>query len=121
MIEVKQAVVLCAGKGERMGAKFKKIQKCTLKIGEKPIATQVVENIIGCGIDEILILTGHKAEQVEECFKNLTIKEALRFIYCGDPYKTPMSALKTLIKAKDFIKGPFLCVHGNILFHRASG
>ena len=118
MLEVKQAVVLCAGKGERMGERFREIQKCTLKISEKPIAVQIVENIVGCGIDEILILTGHKAEQVEECFRNLTIKEALRFIYCGDPYKIPMSALKTLIRAKEFIREPFLCVHGNILFHR---
>jgi len=121
MERVRQAVILCAGAGKRMGPKYKDKQKCTLTIaGEgKPIIMQTVERAMDCGIEEILLLTGHKAKQVEACFNNFIARKKINFVYCGDPSLRPMNNLEMLAKAKIFLKPPLLCIHGNLLFKKS--
>lgn len=120
MERVRQAVVLCAGAGERMGPKYKDKQKCALIVnGEgKPIIVQTVEKVMDCGIEEILLLTGHKAEQVEACFNNFVARKKINFIYCGDLSLGSVNTLEMLAKAKTFLKTPLPCIHGNLLFNQ---
>jgi len=110
-----QAVVLCAGKGERMGVKFRDSQKCAVMINGEPLIVQGVKNLISAGIKEVFLLTGHKAEQIEQCFSGAFYEEHVKLIFCGDPYEIPLNTLSTILRAERFINGPFLCVHGDIL------
>lgn len=113
---INQAVILCAGKGERMGEKFKDTQKCTLIINEKPLIFQNVINLVETGIKEIILLTGYKSEQVEACFEKTPYQKYIKYVFCGNPYDVPLNTISTLRQAKNLIGEPFLCVHGDILF-----
>lgn len=116
MIErIGQAVILCAGKGERMGVHFRDVQKCALKISGEPLVLQGARNLISGGVKDIFLLTGHKREQIEQCFAGSPYEKYVRFIFCGDPYETPLNTLSTVAKAEQYIDRPFLVVHGDIL------
>ncbi len=117
MDKIKQAVILCAGKGVRMGAKFRDFQKCALPIKGSPLIFQSVVSLISAGIEEVILLTEHKSEQIESCFSKTQYRKYVKYIFCGDPYEAPLNTISTLKNAEGFVDGPFLCVHGDILFH----
>ncbi|MBN2015992.1 hypothetical protein JW766_04120 [Candidatus Dojkabacteria bacterium] len=98
-----------------MGEEYINIQKCTIKLNGEPLIRQSVNGLIQTGIKEIILLTGHKAEQVEACFNESSHRKHLKFVFCGDPYKIPLNTISTLAHAKDYICGTFLCLHGDIL------
>jgi len=73
------ALVLAAGLSRRMGT-----NKLLLPFGEGTILTQVISVLQSCPLDEIVIVTGHEREKVEESIgRHLRPKPdgGLRFVY----------------------------------------
>lgn len=85
-----------------------------LKNRRQSFDLQAVTNLVSVGIKDIILLTGHKQEQIRGCLKG-TNQSRLKYVFCGDPYQTPLNTISTLLKAKKLIDGPFLCLHGDIL------
>jgi molybdenum cofactor cytidylyltransferase len=54
------AIVLAAGQSRRMGA-FKQL----LPLGDKPVVAWVITALVGAGITEIIVVTGHRRQEVE--------------------------------------------------------
>ena len=54
-----EAIVLAAGKGERLGA-----VKPLLSIGGEPALTRVLETLHAAGIDRILVVLGHARDRI---------------------------------------------------------
>lgn len=65
-----KALVLCAGKGERMLPLTKDIPKPMIPIKGKPILQYITELCKKNGINEILINTSYKADKIKEYFGN---------------------------------------------------
>jgi dTDP-glucose pyrophosphorylase len=65
-----KAVILAAGKGTRMKNLTEDLPKPMLKVWGKPILEHIVNGLIGAGIREIFIVTGHRAEVIEAHFGN---------------------------------------------------
>ena len=63
-----KAVILAAGKGTRMRELTNELPKPMLKVHGKPILEHILEGVIAAGIREIFIVTGFRAEVVEEYF-----------------------------------------------------
>ncbi len=66
-----KAIILAAGVGRRLYPLTKDVPKCMLQIGDRPLLTQIVGNLIEAGIKEILIVTGHGAQFVEDLANSL--------------------------------------------------
>lgn len=64
--EVKQAVILAGGKGERLRPFTDTLPKPLYPIGGIPFIVRLVEQIKKFGINEIVILLGYKADKVIE-------------------------------------------------------
>lgn len=58
------AVILAAGEGTRMKSKHPKV---THRILGKPMIEHVIDSAIRAGIQDIVVVIGHKAEEVKEC------------------------------------------------------
>ncbi len=58
------AVVLAAGKGTRMGSDLPKVVH---EAAGKPLVRWVVDALREAGIDEVIVVVGHRAELVEAC------------------------------------------------------
>jgi UDP-N-acetylglucosamine diphosphorylase / glucose-1-phosphate thymidylyltransferase / UDP-N-acetylgalactosamine diphosphorylase / glucosamine-1-phosphate N-acetyltransferase / galactosamine-1-phosphate N-acetyltransferase len=63
-----KAVILAAGKGTRMRDLTNEVPKPMLKVGGKPILEHIFEGILEAGIKEFFIVTGFKAEVIEDYF-----------------------------------------------------
>jgi len=60
-----KAVILAAGKGTRMRELTNELPKPMLRVQGKPILEHIVAGIIAAGVREIFIVTGWRAEVVE--------------------------------------------------------
>ncbi len=68
-----KVIFLAAGKGSRI-YKNLKTNKCLIKINNKYLINHVIDNIKGCGIDDISIVTGFNAIRLRKILKNQNLK-----------------------------------------------
>jgi dTDP-glucose pyrophosphorylase len=63
-----KAVILAAGKGTRMKELTNEVPKPMLRVRGKPILEHILNGLLGANIRDVFIVTGHKAEVVEDYF-----------------------------------------------------
>ncbi len=63
-----KAVILAAGKGTRMGELTNQLPKPMLLVQGKPILEHILEGLIRAGIRDFFIVTGFRAEVIEDYF-----------------------------------------------------
>lgn len=68
MRQVRQAAVLCGGLGTRLMPLTEDKPKPLLKVGGKPMLELVISRLEKSGITKAVLLTGYKAEMIEEHF-----------------------------------------------------
>lgn len=61
-----KAIILAAGVGSRLRPLTDTSHKCLLHVVGKPILERMLENIARSGIQEVLIITGHRKNDIEE-------------------------------------------------------
>ncbi len=108
-----KAVILAAGKGTRMRELTNEIPKPMLKVQGKPILEHIINGLITAGIREFFIVTGFKAETIENYFgdgKKLGVK-----IFYGRQVVQDGTG-KAPELAKDFVGADdFVLTYGDIL------
>lgn len=69
-IEVKQAVILAGGRGERLRPLTDKVPKPMVSVNNKPFLEYLIGMAKEKGIDEVVLLTGYLHEKIKEYFGN---------------------------------------------------
>lgn len=59
-------VVLCGGRGSRMGEKTKELPKPLVSVCGKPILQHILGKLDSVGFDQITLCTGYKSDKIEE-------------------------------------------------------
>lgn len=77
------AIILAAGTSSRM----KGSNKLLLPLAGKTSIEIVVENIIASGVEEVIIVTGHEAEAIQQLLQSLPVK----FVY-NEGYERGMTS-----------------------------
>src|SRR5436190_17509106 len=113
MFATMKAVILAAGRGTRMRDLTKEVPKPMLQVKGKPILEHIIEGLKSVGIREFCIVTGFRADIVEDHFGaggNLGVSiEYVRQIVQDGTGKAPELA-------KEFVgNNPFLLTYGDIL------
>jgi UDP-N-acetylglucosamine diphosphorylase / glucose-1-phosphate thymidylyltransferase / UDP-N-acetylgalactosamine diphosphorylase / glucosamine-1-phosphate N-acetyltransferase / galactosamine-1-phosphate N-acetyltransferase len=108
-----KAVILAAGKGTRMRNLTNEMPKPMLRVQGKPILEHILQGILAAGIREIFIVTGFRAEVVENHFGD------------GSKWQAQISYGRQMVQdgtgkapelAKAFVgSSPFLLTYGDIL------
>lgn len=108
-----KAVILAAGKGTRMGELTRAVPKPMLKLQGRPILEHIIEGLIANGISEICIVTGFRAEVIEDYF-GTGEKWAIRIVYRRQEQQNGTG--KAPEPARDFVgRDDFLLTYGDIL------
>ena len=108
-----KAVILAAGKGTRMRELTEALPKPMLRVQGRPILEHIVDGLTATGIREICVVTGWRAEMVEDHFGDgsrlgITIRYVRQAVQDGTG-KAPELA-------RDFVgNDPFLLTYGDIL------
>ncbi len=85
------AVVLAAGLSERMG-KFKPL----LPYGKRTVIEEITFKILGIGLDEVVVITGHEGDLVADALAGYPVRIVHNFGYTGGGM---LSSIKTGIRA----------------------
>ena len=91
------AVILAAGTSARMGE-----AKQLLRLGEATVLNQVVNNVCGSSVDEIVIVLGHQAETIKQSIATESLKVVVNESYrqgMGTSLRAGLSALPSEVDA----------------------
>ena len=108
-----KAVILAAGKGTRMRELTSELPKPMLRVQAKPILEHIVAGIVAAGIREIFIVTGWRADVIENHFGDGKKFGRAHFFW---PAARPGRHGQSAGTRKGFIgDSPFLLTYGDIL------
>lgn len=65
---VEQAVILCGGKGTRLGDKVRALPKPMLPVGGRPVLDHIIANLAAAGIRHFILAAGHLGEVIAEYY-----------------------------------------------------
>lgn len=111
MSKIRKAVIPAAGFGTRFLPQTKAMPKEMLPLVDKPIIQYIVEELVGAGITDIILVTGYHKRTIEDHFDaaNLDLIENLRM--GGDKKKPLLEEIINISKIANFIyvrqKGPY--------------
>ncbi len=110
MLSKIDAVILCGGQGKRLQPVVSTTSKVMADISGRPFLDILIAHLKNQGIGRVILCTGHKAEQVEEYYRNNPQGMKFEFSKESDPLGTG-GALKN---AWYFIESdPFLVFNGD--------
>jgi len=111
-VKISQAVILAAGKGERLEPFTYTKPKPLIQVLNKPFIYYVLENLRAIGISEVVFVVGYLKDKiityVKENFSNKF--SSIKFVDQGELLGTG-HALKTVGK---YVKNRFLLIYGDI-------
>lgn len=108
-----QAVILAAGRGERLKPVTNSRSKAMLPILGKPMVARVLENLIDNGVNDSIIVMSPKDQEIIEYFKGGDYMGAgVRLVQQSFPFGTA----DALHQAAPFIKGDFILTACDSLF-----
>ncbi|MGD0781961.1 MAG: phosphocholine cytidylyltransferase family protein [Candidatus Aminicenantales bacterium] len=110
------AVVLCAGRGGRLRPLTDDRPKCLLRVGGKDILGRCLDDLIRCGIEETVLVTGYKADMVES-FVRMGGWKGVRFTANPD-FASTNTAVSFHLALRDVRSGVIL-INGDVLFDPA--
>lgn len=109
MAKVKKAVIAAAGFGTRFLPQTKAMPKEMLPIVDKPIIQYVVEELVGAGIEDIIIVTGSGKRSIEDHFDRASHDLVNNLKFAGKEAEIEM--VERIANLANFIyirqKGPF--------------
>ena len=105
-----QAVILAAGKGERLDPFTVTRPKCVLPLANRPLIGLLAEFLGGAGCEEIIVVTGYKAEIVEDTLGDGSAFGAkVSYVRQSDP----LGPIHGLLEARERLTGSFLVLCGD--------
>ncbi len=112
-MKIKQAVILCGGKGTRLGALTENCPKPLLKVVGRPFISHLMRDLDKIGMEEILLLVGPFADEFERTLGPATPGGA-RIHYVSEPM--PAGTGGALHYTKDLLQEAFLMMNGDSYF-----
>ena len=107
-----KAIILAAGKGERMGFETNDKPKCMVSFNGRPIIDYILETLKACGIEDIIIVNGYKNNVLEAYLFDKNI----RFITNTDFDSTNM--VYTLFCAESEMNDDLLISYADIIYKK---
>ena len=105
-----RAVILAAGRGSRLQGVTGRSPKCLARIGELTLLERQIRSLRDCGVGDIVVVAGYRAEQVRRtCEPGVDLVINAR-------YETTNS-LYSLWLARELLMDGFVVLNCDVLFH----
>jgi L-glutamine-phosphate cytidylyltransferase len=99
-----RGIIIAAGRGMRLRPLTQATPKCMLPICDRPLLHKTMDNLRAAGCDEIVIVAGHCAEQIDAHDATIVVNEDFE----------NNNILHSLMYAEDYIDGPVMCSYSDI-------
>ena len=112
--KTKTAVILCGGKGTRLGQLGKKIPKCLVKIHKKPIIWYIIKTLKKNSFNHLILPIGYRGKMVKKYLNQKDFQDLkIQIIPTGE--NTNIAKRIFLIKER-IISKDFLLLNGDAIF-----
>ena len=105
--ELPKVAILCGGRGTRLRERTQSIPKPLIEIGGRPIVWHVIQIYLAHGFRRFVLLTGYKAEMIEEFAAGEQWPEGTMVECVNTGLETPTGGRLRL--AADFLDGERFC------------
>ena len=112
-----RAILLSAGQGRRLLPLTETRPKCLLSVAGKTILEWQIDALLEVGIDEVIVVTGYRADLVEEMLGRRYAGMPVRSTF--NPFFDISDNLASCWMARDVMDGEFLLLNGDIVFEPA--
>lgn len=113
-MEIHTAVIMAAGMGTRLGDVGQAVPKGFLRLGERPIIEESIERLGQCGIDHILIVTGH----LSDYYERLRDVHGARIVTVHNPLYAESGSMYSLYCVQELVEGDFLLLESDLIYER---
>jgi len=111
---VKSAMILAAGRGERMRPLTDRVPKPLLMVGDKPLVEHHILRLINAGFDHIVLNTAHLGEQIEACLGDGS-RFGIDIDYSREGQGQALETDGGIYKALDLLRGEvFAVINGDV-------
>ncbi|NRA95228.1 MAG: phosphocholine cytidylyltransferase family protein [Planctomycetes bacterium] len=111
-----KAVILSAGQGRRLLPLTRRVPKCALNVSGRSIIHWQIDVLMDAGIDQIVVVLGHGASQVEALLARHPKRSQIRTLY--NPFHSVSDNLATAWLASPEMDEDFLLLNGDTLFEQ---
>lgn len=109
------AIILAAGMGRRLKSLTLDQTKCMVKIAGERLIDRMIHNLLAVNLDKIVIVTGHKSDNLEHHLKNKYPNEGLEFIY-NNLYQTTNNIYSLSLATKYLEENDSLVLESDLIF-----
>ena len=109
---LKQVVVLCGGKGSRMGSLGENIPKALVPLAGKPILEHQLDLAGRYGFEEVVLLTGYLGERIESHFGHDGYR-GMKLRYYRE--EAPLGTAGALKAIDDLLRDDFVVFYGDTI------
>ena len=111
---IRTAIILAAGMGVRLKERSKLTPKGCIRLGEKSIVEESLLRLLAVGIERIVIVTGHLAEQ----YKPLQDRYRQTVQLVHNPHFADSGSMYSLYCARHCVDEGFLLLESDLIFER---
>ena len=111
-----KALILNSGRGERLHPLTKYIPKALIKIGGKPLLGHQIDNLVRCGIRDVIITTGPFENRIKKYIKNEY--PDINVVYMKNPKYRTTNYIYSMWLTKEFIDADIILFHGDLFFEK---
>tara|TARA_B100001248_G_C27384078_1_gene458673 strand:+ start:222 stop:998 length:777 start_codon:yes stop_codon:yes gene_type:complete len=114
-LKKKSAIILCGGRGTRLGSLGKKIPKSLVKINSYPIIWYIINNLKKNSFNHFILPVGYKGNLIKKYIKKISKFKRLHIDIVETGKDTPIAKRIHMIKDK-VISNNFLLMNGDAVF-----
>lgn len=105
-----QAVILCGGKGTRLGEAARKIPKPLVPVGGRPVLDHIIGLLTVAGVTDVILAAGHLGREIETYYK----KHMHPCTISTEIESEPRGTAGALTLLRERLEEDFLLVYGDI-------
>ena len=117
MITVKQAVLLAAGRGSRMGKAGADRPKALLEIAGSSLLDSNLRALVAAGIERLVVVSGWQAQRLEDALQAHPLRQRFSVEFRHNPRWRDTGPMRSLMQADDsLLSAPTLMLYGDCAY-----
>ena len=113
---IRRAVILAAGKGDRLQPRTARVPKCLVEVQGEPLLFHALRALASEGVREAVLVVGHLGETIRHRVGASFAGIEIRYVEAPD-YETTNN-IRSLWDARDYLDKDVLLVEADVIFDR---
>ncbi len=110
-VEIKQALILCGGKGTRLGDRVRTLPKPLIPVGGRPVLDHIIDALSNAGISEFILAAGYLGEAIARYYAAHP-RAGCKIEVVIEP--APLGTAGALRFVSDLLRDDFVLAYGDV-------